>query len=71
VLVAVTDSGVGLENPEKVFEAFVTTKENGMGMGLTICRSIIEAHQGRLWVAAMPGPGARLCFTLPAKAELA
>jgi C4-dicarboxylate-specific signal transduction histidine kinase len=69
VLVEVTDSGIGLENPEKAFEAFVTTKENGMGMGLTICRSILEAHQGRLWVAATPGPGATLCFTLPTKAE--
>jgi PAS domain S-box-containing protein len=71
VLVEITDSGVGLENPEKAFEAFVTTKENGMGMGLTICRSIIEAHQGRLWVASTPGPGATLCFTLPATVGLA
>jgi PAS domain S-box-containing protein len=69
VLVEVTDSGVGLENPEKAFEAFVTTKENGMGMGLAICRSITEAHQGRLWVASRSGPGATLCFTLPTKAE--
>ncbi len=71
VQVEVKDSGVGLENPEKAFEAFVTTKENGLGMGLTICRSIIEAHHGRLWVASTPGPGAALCFTIPTKAGLA
>jgi PAS domain S-box-containing protein len=71
VLVEVTDSGVGLENAQKAFEAFVTTKENGMGMGLTICRSIIEAHNGRLWVASTPRPGAKFCFTLPTKAGLA
>jgi len=71
ILVEIADSGVGLENPEKAFEAFVTTKENGMGMGLAICRSIIEAHQGRLWAAAKTGPGATLCFTLPTKPETA
>ena len=65
VRVAVRDQGIGLEDPEKVFEAFVTTKENGMGMGLTICRSIVEAHAGRLWVAEARGPGATFCFELP------
>jgi hypothetical protein len=71
VLIEVADSGIGIENPEKAFEAFVTTKENGMGMGLAICRSIIEAHQGRLWAVSTPGPGATLCFTLPTKTEVA
>jgi signal transduction histidine kinase len=52
VLVEVQDYGVGLGNPDRVFEAFVTAKENGMGMGLTICRSIVEAHHGRLWAAS-------------------
>jgi PAS domain S-box-containing protein len=65
VLVEVHDSGIGMRNPEKIFEAFFTTKENGMGMGLAICRSIVEAHNGRLW--AMPGQthGTTFCFTLP------
>jgi PAS domain S-box-containing protein len=67
VLVEVRDWGVGLQNPDRVFEAFVTTKENGMGMGLAICRSIVEAHNGRLWVASGEGPGATFCFTLPLK----
>jgi C4-dicarboxylate-specific signal transduction histidine kinase len=65
VLVEVRDHGVGMDIPEKVFEPFFTTKENGMGMGLAICRSIIEAHHGRLWVASSEGPGARVCFTIP------
>jgi signal transduction histidine kinase len=64
-VVEVRDSGAGFENPEKAFEAFFTTKLNGMGMGLAICRSIIEAHHGRLWVARGVGPGATVCFTIP------
>jgi PAS domain S-box-containing protein len=67
VLVEIRDNGVGLENPDKVFEAFVTTKHNGMGMGLTICRSIVEAHNGRLWAASAEGPGATFCFALPVR----
>jgi PAS domain S-box-containing protein len=65
VLVEVRDCGVGLKDPDRVFEAFVTTKESGMGMGLAICRSIVEAHNGRLWAASGEGPGATFCFTLP------
>ena len=65
VLVEVRDCGVGLKDPDRVFEAFVTTKENGMGMGLAICRSIVDAHNGRLWAASGQGPGATFCFTLP------
>jgi PAS domain S-box-containing protein len=68
VLVEVQDSGTGLKDPEKVFEAFFTTKENGMGMGLAICSSIIEAHQGRLWAAAGEGGGTTFSFTLPVRA---
>jgi PAS domain S-box-containing protein len=67
VLVEIRDYGVGLHDPEKVFEAFFTTKENGMGMGLAICRSIIEAHHGRLWAAPAEETGASFCFTLPAQ----
>jgi signal transduction histidine kinase len=65
VVVEIRDHGVGMEDPEKAFEAFFTTKENGMGMGLAICRSIIDAHDGRLWVASTEGPGATFCFTVP------
>jgi signal transduction histidine kinase len=48
-----------------MFEAFYTTKVQGIGMGLTISRSIIEAHGGRLWAVANDGPGSTFCFTLP------
>jgi hypothetical protein len=65
VLVEIQDSGVGLKDPDTVFDAFFTTKENGMGMGLAICRSIVQAHNGRLWAASGEGPGAMFCFTLP------
>jgi signal transduction histidine kinase len=66
-LVAVRDSGPGidLEHLERVFEAFYTTKSGGMGMGLSICRSIIEAHGGRLWAEANEPRGAVFQFTLP------
>jgi C4-dicarboxylate-specific signal transduction histidine kinase len=66
VLVEINDCGMGLPDPEKVFEAFFTTKENGLGMGLPVCRSIIEAHDGRLWAASGKGAGTTFFFTLPA-----
>jgi PAS domain S-box-containing protein len=67
VLIAVQDSGPGLTAPElrRVFETFYTTKSQGMGMGLAISRSIIEAHHGRLWVTANAPRGAVFQFTLP------
>ena len=68
VLVAVRDSGGGV-NPriaDKVFDAFFTTKAEGMGMGLAICRSIVEAHGGALWATNNAGAGATFQFTLPA-----
>jgi PAS domain S-box-containing protein len=65
VLVEIQDSGVGLKNPDTVFDAFFTTKQNGMGMGLAICRSIVQAHNGRLWAASGEGRGATFYFTLP------
>jgi signal transduction histidine kinase len=68
ILVEVRDSGTGLKEPDKIFDAFFTTKENGMGMGLAICRSIIDAHRGRLWAASDEGAGATFSFTLPVRA---
>jgi signal transduction histidine kinase len=67
VLVAVCDSGPGIdpENSERAFEPFYTTKTSGMGMGLSICRSIIDAHGGRLWAGVSEPQGAVFQFTLP------
>jgi len=67
VLVVVCDSGPGLATAadDRVFDAFYTTKTTGLGMGLSICRSIIEAHGGRLWASANEPRGARFQFTLP------
>jgi signal transduction histidine kinase len=71
ILVAVEDSGIGIE-PEhaaRLFNAFFTTKPEGMGMGLSICRSIIEAHGGQLWATANVPHGATFQFTLPLNAD--
>jgi PAS domain S-box-containing protein len=67
VVVAVQDSGPGIDlaNANRLFEAFFTTKSNGMGMGLSICRSIIEAHGGQLWASSNAGRGAVFQFSLP------
>lgn len=64
---SVSDTGVGLpaEHGDRIFDAFVTTKPTGSGMGLAICKSIIESHGGRLWATANEGPGATFQFTLP------
>src|SRR5580704_6359900 len=71
VRVAVQDSGPGLtpESFEHLFDAFYTTKPGGMGMGLSICRSIIEAHGGRIWATANVPKGAALQLTLPCQAS--
>jgi hypothetical protein len=71
VLMAVRDSGPGIdpEHVERVFEAFYTTKTSGVGMGLAICRSIIDAHGGRLWAGANEPRGAVFQFTLPSAAN--
>lgn len=69
--VSVRDSGMGLppDRLEQVFETFYTTKKNGLGMGLSICRSIIEQHGGRLWAEMNDGAGATFRFTLPLEKE--
>jgi PAS domain S-box-containing protein len=73
VLVSVTDYGVGIpaENTDRLFTAFFTTKSSGLGMGLSICRSIIEAHGGRLWATANVPHGVTFQFTLPVNATTA
>jgi C4-dicarboxylate-specific signal transduction histidine kinase len=71
IIVIVQDSGTGVDTDHlsRIFEAFYTTKAEGIGMGLTISRSIIEAHDGRLWAVANDGPGSTFCFTLPIEKE--
>jgi signal transduction histidine kinase len=67
VRLTVQDAGVGFE-PEamdSVFEAFYTTKSSGMGIGLSVSRSIIESHNGRIWASLNDGPGATFCFSIP------
>jgi signal transduction histidine kinase len=66
-VVAVEDAGVGFGEAEapRLFEAFYTTKPNGLGMGLSISRSIVDSHRGRLWATANPEHGATFHFALP------
>jgi len=72
VLISVSDTGVGLppDRAHKVFDAFFTTKPQGTGMGLSLSRSIIEAHGGRLWATGNPDRGATFQFTLPIELAL-
>lgn len=67
VQISVSDTGVGLpaDEADHIFDAFLTTKPEGSGMGLAISRSIIESHQGRVWASANSGKGATFHFTLP------
>jgi signal transduction histidine kinase len=69
-MVCVRDTGVGLPalRANQIFDAFFTTKEHGIGMGLSISRTIIESHGGRLWATDHPPRGASFCLTLPARA---
>lgn len=71
IRIEVRDAGTGFKDAERVFEPFFTTKQHGMGMGLAICRSIIEAHGGRLWAANNERLGATVAFTLPLTAKSA
>jgi signal transduction histidine kinase len=67
----IQDAGVGFESQdaERLFEAFYTTKNEGMGIGLSVSRSIIESHHGRLWAAPNDGPGATFAFSIPRRFE--
>jgi signal transduction histidine kinase len=71
VMVSVSDTGVGLppQQRDQIFNAFFTTKPHGTGMGLSICRSIVESHGGRLWAADNSPRGASFHLSLPDKAE--
>jgi C4-dicarboxylate-specific signal transduction histidine kinase len=71
VLIAIEDSGPGLapETMDRLFDPFFTTKPSGMGMGLSICRSIVDAHGGRLWASQQPPRGAVFQFTVPTAAK--
>ena len=68
VVVSVADTGPGISSQDldRIFKPLFTTKSDGMGLGLSICRAIIEAHDGRLWVAPNTPKGAVFQFTLPA-----
>ena len=69
LLIQVRDHGVGIKDPTLVFEPFFTTKESGMGMGLSISRSIVEAHGGRIWATANEDAGTTISVTLPLTSE--
>jgi signal transduction histidine kinase len=71
VRLVVRDAGVGLDAQcmNKLFDAFYTTKTDGMGIGLSVSRSIIERHNGRLWAEPNDGPGATFAFAIPAALE--
>jgi signal transduction histidine kinase len=69
ILIEIRDYGTGLTDAERIYEAFYTTKDKGMGMGLSICRSIVEAHGGRLGTAPSEGPGTTFVFTLPLESK--
>jgi signal transduction histidine kinase len=72
VRLSLQDSGAGIdpEVVDKIFQPFYTTKSNGMGIGLSVSRSIIERHNGRLWATRNEGPGATFSFFIPHSRDL-
>jgi C4-dicarboxylate-specific signal transduction histidine kinase len=71
IQIEISDRGAGVEFPDRIFEPFFTTKDQGMGMGLAICRSIVESHGGRLWQEKSNPHGAKFIFALPIEAKAA
>ena len=73
VRLSVQDTGIGIrpENVDRLFEAFYTSKQAGMGIGLSVSRSIIERHQGQLWMEPNAGPGATFSFSIPSRVDIA
>ncbi|TPJ73691.1 PAS domain S-box protein [Mesorhizobium sp. B2-5-4] len=71
IQIEISDRGPGIEFPDRIFEPFFTTKEHGMGMGLAICRSIVESHGGRLWVEKNEPHGTTFVFTMPVEMKAA
>jgi signal transduction histidine kinase len=71
ICLSVRDVGVGFapETADKLFQAFHTTKHEGMGIGLSVSRSIIESHHGRLWAISNDGPGVTFCFSIPLRPD--
>jgi C4-dicarboxylate-specific signal transduction histidine kinase len=71
VLVAIRDAGIGVapESLDRLFSPFYTTKPEGLGLGLSICRSIVEAHGGRIWASRNAGPGMTFKFAIPAPVQ--
>jgi PAS domain S-box-containing protein len=65
IAIAVRDNGEGIADLDHIFDSFFTTKDHGLGVGLSICRSMVEAHGGRLWATSIPGEGSIFSFTLP------
>ena len=70
LVISIRDYGEGVKDPERLFETFFTTKEKGLGMGLAISKSIVEAHGGSLWLEPTDGPGSTFCFRLPIKSSV-
>lgn len=71
ILTEIEDSGVGISDHEKIFETFFTTKENGMGMGLAVCKTIVTSHGGRLWASPASEVGTVFSFTIPSVSRTA
>jgi len=71
VVAQIKDNDIGIEDLERIFESFFTSKRNGMGLGLAISRSIVETNEGRLWVESTVGTGSTFYFTVPVDSSFA